>query len=1114
MCRLWVIAIAALSIGVAGAAPELANDWENPHVISINRETARATLIPYGDNAQAAAGDVTVSPYYQSLNGEWRFHWVKEPSERPVAFYRTDFDVSGWDTIEVPSNWEMKGYGVPIYTSSAYPFRSDPPRVMGEPDRDFTAYEQRNPVGSYRRTFTVPEGWDGRRVFIHFAGVQSAYYVWLNGERVGYSQGSRLPAEFDITDWLVEGENTLAVEVYRWSDGSYLEDQDMWRLSGIYREVFLYSTPAVRINDLAVRTDLDEDYRDAMLQLKPELVAAEGACEVRGWSVRAQLYDASGEAVFDEALEHDAEPILNCRMSHGVFNDRTPQRGPAKFAWIESEVENPAKWTAETPNLYTVVVSLVDGEGTVVDTVSTRIGFREIEVRDGRFLVNGQAVRLRGANRHDHDPEGGHTVSAERHLQDVVLMKQANLNAVRLAHYPHDPRFYAACDELGLYVIGEADIESHGVRGLLASDPLWHYSFLDRAVRMVERDKNHPSVVIWSMGNEAGYGSNFAAISGWMHDFDPTRPVQYEGAQGDPGDPSVMDPPTVDIICRFYPLVREPYVLPDNGTNSRWRHLLASAENDDPLQRPVLAVEYSHAMGNAIGNLKEFWDEVYSNPRMLGGFIWDWSDQGLWKTSEDGERYIAYGGDFGDEPNLSDFCLNGVVFSDRSIPPKYWEVKKVYQPIKIEPVSNEVIRFTNRFAFTNLNEFDVRWERRHDGIVADSGRFPAVELEPGETKEISGFFDPETLDESVDPVHEYRFRLSFHLREETPWAPAGHEIASEQWAMEAGQPRPEARTSGLPELELRETEEWIQLSGPGFSAEFGRAAGTLTSLAYGETEMLDVDAEQGPAGPVLQGYRAYTSNDKGFGNWLARMWTRDAGLDDMEREVGSVTVERLDGSRVRVRTEAVTRARGGQFVHRAEWTVRGDGSITVVNELEPTFDLATLPRIGVVMRLREGLEQFRWHGHGPHENYVDRLEGADVGVWSGSVNEQYIPYPMPQETGNREGVRWLTLTGEDGRGVLISAESEPFATTVLHYSVKDLDDAKHTHELTARPETILSIDARQCGLGNSSCGPGVLKKYSVPVQPYTLSFTIQPCDGLDDVQAGRIALGRHSDLER
>ncbi len=742
------------------AIPSFADppDWENEQVLHINTESPRATFIPYATVEQALNGDFTNSPFYFSLDGDWKFNWVPKPELRPTNFFETNFNDSNWKTIPVPASWEMNGYGTPIYVSSGYPFKIDPPRVTSEPPTNYTAFTERNPVGSYRRTIELPATWNGRRVFIHFDGVESAFYVWVNGQRAGYSQNSRSPSEFDITDLVKAGANQIAVEVYRWCDGSYLEDQDMWRMGGIFRNVYLYSTAEARIRDFAVRTIFDAGYSNATLEIKPVL-AADKNLSLKNWTVNAQLFDADGKAVFTNELSHDAAEILNRDWNAKIMNDRVPQRGEPKFAWLTGLVANPAKWTAETPNLYTLVLTLRDEHENVVEADRCEVGFRQIEIRDGRFLVNGQPIRLRGVNRHEINPDTGHAISEADMVKDIELMKRANINAVRTCHYPDDPCWYELCDRYGLYVLDEANLEAQGTRGTLASDPRWTAAFLDRVIGLAERDKNHPCVITWSLGNESGFGPNFAAMSAWLHEFDPTRPVHYEGAQGaaqrdlafEPGETnaptmaqkmsgSSLDPASVDVISRFYPRVMDKYVKPDAPENTRWDYLLQIAQRTNDT-RPVMTSEYAHAMGNAIGNLQEYWDEIYSNPRLLGGFIWEWCDQGLRKTAPDGTKFIAYGGDFGDHPNLGIFCIKGVVTSDREIYPKYWEVKKAYQSVAIAPVNLKpgkvTIKVTNRNSFLNLKEYEARWSvTDSDGKELQSGVLGPVDCAPGKTCEV------------------------------------------------------------------------------------------------------------------------------------------------------------------------------------------------------------------------------------------------------------------------------------------------------------------------------------------------------------------------------------------
>lgn len=659
-------------------------DWENEQVLQRNRLPARATFWPLESVESAVAGDRDASPWVKTLNGPWLFHWSPTPKRAPEKFYADGFDSADWDVLPVPSSWQMHGYGTPIYVSAGYPFRIDPPRVTREPPSQWTSYKERNPVGCYRRTFSIPTEWKGRRVFLHFAGVEGAFEAWVNGAPVGYSQGSHSPAEFEVTGLMHGGENTLAVRVFRYSDGSYLEDQDMWRMSGIYREVVLFSTPKARIADFFVRTDLDAHHQEAELAIDVRLDAI-GNATLDGWRVTAELFDAQGREIFKAPLTHDAKTILNRDYKAAILVDRTPQRGVGPFGWLKTHVERPALWTAETPVLYKLVLSLRDEEGRPVETVACNVGFREVDIRDGRLLINGRPVRLRGVNRHEHDPEAGHAVSYERMLQDAQLMKRANINAVRTSHYPNDPQWYDICDRLGLYVMDEADLETHGLRGRLANEPRWANAFLDRAMNLAERDKNHPSVISWSLGNESGWGPNLAANAAWLRNFDPTRFIHYEGAQG----PS--DPDGVDVISRFYPRLQDEYLNPDlplaataneRPENARWERLLDLARNESD-KRPIVASEYAHAMGNAIGNLGDYWREIESHDRLIGGFIWDWADQGILRKNAAGDAYFAYGGDFGDTPNHGAFCLNGVVTADRALTAKYWQVKRAYQPVSL-----------------------------------------------------------------------------------------------------------------------------------------------------------------------------------------------------------------------------------------------------------------------------------------------------------------------------------------------------------------------------------------------------------------------------------------------
>jgi beta-galactosidase len=1142
--RVRILWLAVFSFILAVRAVADAPDWENEQVLHINTERPRATFVPFPDVQSALNRKDEESPFYFSLDGVWKFRWVTNPDLVQTNFFQTDFDDSSWGMIDVPSCVEMRGHGIPIYVSSGYPFKIDPPRVMGTPPTNYTSFAQRNPVSSYRRNFELPMNWKNRRVFLHFDGVESAFYVWVNGNKVGYSQGSRTPAEFDITGFLTPRTNQIAVEVFRWSDGSYLEDQDMWRMSGIFRDVYLYSTAATRVRDFAVRTDLDAGNHRGVLEIKPELADYSNR-SLTNWTIHAQLYDVNKNPIFTNDLNHAVSPILNRNWNSKILDDRTPQRGPSKFAWLEGEVRNPVTWSAETPNLYTLVLTLCDENGKIVEADRCEIGFRKIEIRNGQFLVNGHAIRLRGVNRHETDPETGHTVSLSRMIQDIELMKRANINAVRTCHYPDDPRWLDLCDRYGIYVFDEANLEAQGTRGYLANDPVWHSAFLDRAIRMAERDKNHPSVIAWSLGNESGYGPNFAAMSGWLHTFDPTRPVHYEGAQGgtekdhdfQPGETAgdsseknsarakeklslrepPPDPPTVDMISRFYPRVMQPYVKPDSPENTRWEYLLAIAQRTNDT-RPVLTSEYAHAMGNAIGNLQEYWDEFYSNPRLLGGFIWEWCDQGLRKTLPNGTKFIAYGGDFGDHPNLGAFCIKGIVTSDREPYPKYWEVKKVYQPMAIQPLDLKpgrvVVKITNRNHFLNLHEFDVRWSVTSDGDVLQSGVLDPLDCEPG--KQIEAKIPVRSI-HNPKPGAEFWLRVSFHTRTDAAWAKAGYEVGWQQMQLDFKTHAPTKPKADWPELKFADTNGQVRIEATNFLASFSRESGTLTALKFNGHEILS-QTTNGIAGPVLQIFRAPTDNDRGFGKWLARDWHL-AGLDHATRRMESFEISESKSNFVRISTVATDVVSNGGFKMKTTWLVRGDGVVDMDSSIESFGNLPPLPRVGIVMRLGDFYSHVRWYGRGPWENYSDRKQSADVGVWSSSVDQQYVPYVRPQENGNKEDVRWLTLAdtntpiaqahGGHGEGVLIVSEENPVSFSALHFSAGDFMAAKHNYELKPRQEIVLSIDAKNSGLGNGSCGPGVLEKYAVlPAQKYHLHLRFEFCPAVDDDAIATVARQR------
>ena len=972
---------------------------------------------------------------------------------------------------------------------------------MGEPKADYTTYKERNPVGQYRRTFVLPVGWEADgQTFLRFEGVMSAFYVWINGERVGYSQGSMEPSEFNITDYLKTGENQIALEVYRYSDGSYLEDQDFWRFGGIHRSIHLIHTPDVRMRDYTIRTlpASAGNYKDFILQIDPQFSVYRGMTG-KGYTLQAVLKDASGKEIIK--LQGEVEEILDLEHKASRMNEWYPQRGPRKTGRLSAMIKSPERWTAETPYLYKLHLTLQNAEGKVIEQAEQSVGFRTVEINKGQLLINGNPVRFRGVNRHEHDPRTARVMSEERMLQDILLMKQANINAVRTSHYPNVSRWYELCDSLGLYVMDEADIEEHGLRGTLASTPDWYAAFMDRAVRMAERDKNYPSIVMWSMGNESGYGPNFAAISAWLHDFDPTRPVHYEGAQGVDGNP---DPKTVDVISRFYTRVKQEYLNPgiaegedkERAENARWERLLEIAErtNDD---RPVMTSEYAHSMGNALGNFKEYWDEIYSNPRMLGGFIWDWVDQGIYKELPDGRIMVAYGGDFGDKPNLKAFCFNGLLMSDRETTPKYWEVKKVYAPVQLA-VNNGQLIVTNRNHHIDLSQYRCLWTLTIDGKQKEQGEITLPKVAPGESETITlpafrSLSDKKALNRkgnnsnSTNTLSDCLLKVSIVLKSDALWAKAGHEVTWEQFCLQQGELL-SADLINKGALQVKEDDKSLSVSGRGFSVQWEKkAVGSITSLMYNGKEILTQN--HFPVQPVTQAFRAPTDNDKSFGNWLAKDWQLH-GMDHPLISLESFDHEvRADGA-VIVRIRTTNLYKEGNVTTTSVYTISSDGVIDLKTTFLPQGVLPELPRLGLAFCLAPAYNTFTWYGRGPQDNYPDRKTSAATGLWKGTVAEQYIHYPRPQDSGNKEEVQFFTLTDKQNKGIRVDAVEDVFSASALHYTAQDLYKETHDCNLKPRPEIILSMDAAVLGLGNSSCGPGVLKKYAIEKKEHTLHIRI------------------------
>lgn len=1035
------------------------NDWENPKLVHKNREKPHAQLVPFESKDSALTGDRTASPFLRLLNGQWRFNLLDRPEHTPEGFESPGYDDSAWDEIRVPGNWQVQGHGNPHYTNADYPFPADPPYVPDE-----------NPTGCYRRTFTVPSGWKGRQHFLLFEGVDSCFDVWVNGKHVGLSKGSRVQAEFDVTDVITEGENSVAVRVIQWSDGSYLEDQDMWWLSGIFRDVTLWSAPAVHVRDFRVRTHLDKTYENATLQVRTSL--RNYSAKKQAATVEAELLDARGNTVLDNPLSSSVTLV----------------KGKEKDVSFSAKIVNPAKWSAENPALYTLLLTVKDNTSETLEVIPCTVGFRQVERVNDRILINGKPILIKGVNRHECHPTLGRAVSVESMILDILLMKQHNVNAVRTSHYPNDPRWYDLCNTYGLYVMDECDLECHGMCAHkdgfaeIVDNPLWKTSWLDRMQRMVERDKNYPCIIFWSLGNEAGYGSNHDAMGEWTRRVDPTRPIHYEMASSPymrtkkEKRPDLKKMEWLDIIGPMYSSFEGVEAFGKRKSESY----------------PLILCEYIHAMGNGPGSAKEYWDLFRKYPRLQGGFVWDWVDQGLLEYSEDREPYFAYGGDYGDEPNDKQFCINGLIFPDRVPSPGLTDHKAVIQPVQMKAKNLKLgkIEIHNENLFVGLNELDAIWTVLKDGEVLEKGALPPLEIGPGETKTMA---IPYTLPAGTIGA-EYWLNVSFVLVEETLWAERGHEVAFDQWKLPVECPKAKpVAVKTLPQLALAEDALMAVISGDDFTVTVDKLKGVLSSWIVDGVELLEL-------GPAAHLKRALTDNDSGWGDGVHRKLWSQAKYDKLQERVRSVTVNARNPQTVTIVVE--TRLGGPiispNFDATYAYTVYGSGDVRLVTTLKPTRkDLPHLPRVGVMLRMPEAFTNFTWYGNGPGESYSDIKNSVHVDLWAGTVEEQHTDYVVPQENGNKTDVRWGTVTDDRGVGLLVTAD-ELLNMTVQHYSTEELDAAKHMHELQRQPWTQWHLDLGQCGIGSGACGPKTLPAYQLAAQEYTFGMTLSPiCNGTD-----------------
>ena len=1094
-------------------------DWENPEVFAINKLGPRAYFTPFQTQETALSFNPTESDRYQLLNDQWAFKLLDNPDATPKEFYTDEYDSTGWDAITVPSNWQVEGFGMPIYANLTMPFKSNPPMVPHEG----------NETGLYRHSFELDASWVKEQTILAFDGVQSAFYVWINGVEVGYSQGSMTTAEFDITPYVKSGTNLLAVKVIRWSDGSYLENQDFWRLSGIYRDVYLLRKPTTSINDIQIVTDLDATYTNADLSVELNLSSTS---DMYQGSVEYILLDQMGQEVMNRTL-----PFDQATLSTSI------------------PVENPFKWTAETPYLYTLILNLRANDGSV-ESVAKKIGFREVEIKNGQVLINGVAPLFKGVNRHEFDPYKGRALDEASMIKDITLMKQYNFNAVRTSHYPNQIRWYELCDEYGLYVMDEANVESHDLWFNYNKSPVkypeWKNAIVARGVAMAERDKNHASVVMWSLGNEAGYGPNMDAMGSAIQHLDNSnRPIHYESKDVGVGIKDIENGNMLEKVQGGMMLMEKMGAPANQEIGSSMYPMPDKAEENalsDAL-RPHIICEYAHAQGNSTGHFKQFWDIFEKHPNMQGGFIWDWVDQGLVKTDEDGTKFYAYGGDFGDEIGDGNFCINGLVFPDRSPHPALEEVKKVQQFVKFNAVDTNTGTFeiVNHYFHRNLNFAQLKWVLTASGKIVTTGTESIESLLPNESMKIKVPIDQGTFEKDKD----YHLTISLSLKEDLNWAHAGHEIAWEQFTLAKAdqKQRPISEGSAINKIETKDS---ISFGNDAFNVRFNTGNGLLERYQKSGKLLF----EQGPK-PNL--WRAPTDNDGGLsiipfmvtngGHWL------HMGLDKMQLEPSSYTITEMSNKEFQINVEGKLKSPATSFPYETKYSIFADGSIKVDHKIKPPkifsamakiaffagligalimilllvlinkktkkkivkillmlipalllllslaalafgvrdyVTMKPLAKVGMQLLLPKPTQNMEWYGRGPFENYPDRKTGSKIGVYASTVEAQYVPYIRPQENGNKTDVQWLKMSDADKNGFII--EGEDMNISAHNYSLENLTEATHTNELEDADFVTLNIDHRTSALGGNSFSYNFIDAYLLKDKEYSYSFWIRPID--------------------
>ncbi len=1026
------------AVGQSATAVATPPEIENPELLGINKEPYHATLMPYGNLQEALVARRHASSLCKSLNGAWKFNWEPTPEQRPVDFYKIDYDVSGWKEIPVPSNWEVQGYGTPFYRNLGYTIKKDFPRVMSEPEKWYTSYKERNPVGSYRREFDVPAAWVGRRNFITFDGVDCAFFLWVNGQKVGFSVNSRNAAEFDLTNYLKPGKNTIAVEVYQYSSGTWLEDQDMWRLHGIFRNVTLWSAPQVHIRDFSAKTDLDKEYKDATLDVTAKIKNySDKTAKAQTFTVT--LYDKEGKSIaqataFGKPLKANQEEVLGVKIP----------------------VANPLKWTAETPNLYTVVLTNSEGE-----IVSQKIGFRKIEIKGRIFTVNGVPIKLKGVNRHEHWSDVGHAVTEEQMIRDLEVIKQGNCNHVRTSHYSNDPRWYELCDEWGIWLVAEANMEYHGYDTRFDEEPTIKAAIIDRNVANVENFKNHPSVIIWSLGNEGGgISTNLKAAMAEVKAIDSTRFVHYERFGTGRNNPA-------DLDGRMYGTARD----------------YAQVAQDRSLTKPFYICEFVHAMFNSMGSLDEYSEVFDNNPEILGGAIWEFQDQALWNKRNPNRPILAYGGGFGENPNDHYFIHKGVVSYDRStegnkVKPHYPEMKKAFQWIdtKLTDPVNGGIQIRNKYQFISLDGFDATWSLSENGQEIDKG---TIRMRPTWGKGMFVANIPYKI-ECPKAGAEYFLRVSYKQKEKTLWADKGFEVATEQFKLPVNTP-PMVETKVIQPVKLVQNPQSAIISGKDFSVIFDKKTGFISQLTKNGADLLVADGA-----PKLHLWRASHRNDD---DWAYQQWLK-FGVNALQYSLVDFKVETVDNASIKVTSTTKADGKDGFGVyHTATYLVKGDGSIKVDNQVQFVGFRINLARIGVRMLLDKKLDRMTFFGRGPFENYSDRKTAAEVGVYEIGVNEQY-EYEKPMERGNHEEVRWAKLSGGGMPSLAVKADGKLMQVAALPHTDEQMYPVEYKIDLPASAATVFCISTKTLGVGSASCGPRPLDQFQVFAEPTSFSYTI------------------------